>query len=104
MDIPDSINKLFGPFHQDWEADYGKFEQAIAECVRNLTRDEKAAAAEFFDMILDGRYTDDQLAEIWNNRIPGAAGVFDIESGAFWFFDQFRLKLNEMLHRNESNN
>ncbi len=104
MDVPNSINKLFGPLHQDWELDYGTFEKAVAACVRNLNRDEQVLALDFFNMILDGRYTDNQLAEIWNKRIPEAAGVFDIKSGAFWFFDQFRSKLNDTLHRNRSSN
>jgi hypothetical protein len=93
MHIPAAIDKLAGFFHQDWDIMYDSFEDIIAASVRSLTSLERQAAVEFFDELLNGKYTEDELADIWNNKIPGAAGGFDIYSGASWFFEKIRTQL-----------
>jgi hypothetical protein len=96
MKIPPAFDKLSNMFHQDWDIVFNSLDEAISESARPLTRDEKTAAKEFLDQILTGRYSDADLAEMWNET-SGGAGGFCIESGATWFLDRLRTALIESL-------
>ncbi|MBI1867667.1 MAG: hypothetical protein HYS06_05155 [Methylocystis sp.] len=102
MDIPDEFNKIGNAFHQDTLLIYKTLDDAIQASIR-MSPQKRKIAKDFFDELLSGKYSDEELAAIWN-KTPANSGGFGIaeepENGAAWFLGKIRSALESSLASN----
>lgn len=67
MDMPKAFRTFCSYFLKGMEEGYSSGEEMLRDAVVRLTSDERVAAEQYFDYILDGRYDDDQLERIWHD-------------------------------------
>jgi len=100
MNIPDAFHKIGSEFHQDTHLLYKTLDEAIMASIAEMTQQEHEVAKNFLDELLSGRYSDEDLASIWNET-PAGSGGFGLakekENGAAWFLSKIRSALESSL-------
>jgi len=67
MEMPMAFRTLCSYFLRGMEEGYSSGEEMLRDAVARLTPDERVAAEQYFDHILDGRYDDDKLERVWHD-------------------------------------
>ncbi|HEY8161304.1 MAG TPA: hypothetical protein VIF34_03425 [Methylocystis sp.] len=101
MKIPEVFDsRIRAHFHQDTFLLYRTLEDAINDSIDGLEGKKAHVILEFLDEALSGKYSDVDLATIWN-RTGAESGGFGIaeepENGASWLFGKIRDALHAQI-------
>jgi hypothetical protein len=82
MNTPEEFSYFVSCFYQGSRDEYDTDNEWIAGTLQFLDRDQKLIVQGFLDELLSGRYSDEEIGEIW--RRPGPE--FDFSTGGHRFF------------------
>jgi hypothetical protein len=81
MKIPDDFRRLCQWFYQGSRDDFATYEEWIAHAIAGVP-DEKQVIKMFLDELLNGRYSDDEIAQVWRSAGPD----YDFSTGGHRVF------------------
>ena len=71
MEVPDEIRQLVIAFYPHSEDDYATAEEWIAGTLKGFFNDrEREVIRRFLDELLSGRYSDEEIKEVWRRPYP----------------------------------
>jgi len=82
MDTPRAFHKFSGFFYPRGYEDYASVDEWIAHNIEVLPIQEKVDLKRFLDELLSGRYSDEELADVWGSTSP----VYEFRPGGHRHF------------------
>lgn len=87
MEVPYEVEQLIKGFHTGSAREYATREDWIAAHVARRNRQQKEVIRRFLDELLNGRYSDEDIQEVWQMQYPS----YDFSVGGHrWFFTRIR--------------
>jgi hypothetical protein len=82
MSVPRDIHQLFTLFYPGSRDEFPTREAWIANVVDSFNAERKEGIRKYLDELLSGRYSDDEIAQIWRSVSPS----YDFSTGGHRFF------------------
>ncbi len=101
MTIPDAFNRLANSFHQDTYLFHKSLDDAVRASVTSLTPEQMRIAKDYLDELLSGKYSREQLIDIWMTS-PAGSGGFGMPGPPERFLDRIRAALEASLAAHKS--
>lgn len=101
MTVPDAFTAIANSFHQDTFLFHNSLDSAIRGSISELTSEQMRIAKDYLDELLSGKYSREQLIDIWS-KSPAGSGGFGMPSPADGFLNRIRAALEAKLEALES--
>ncbi|WP_159730160.1 hypothetical protein [Methylosinus sp. Ce-a6] len=101
MTIPDAFNEIANSFHQDTFLFHNSLDSAIRGSISELTPEQMRIAKDYLDELLSGKYSREQLIDIWS-KSPAGSGGFGMPAPAEKFLGLIRAALETSLASRET--
>ncbi len=92
MQVPEQFKPIFRQFHQDISDVFPSAEAAVSSVVKSLQLKQNSAAKAYFDDLISGNYTSDELDSLW--RSSGAEIYFQGGDKSLIFLKMMRAMMD----------
>lgn len=82
MQIPDEFRQFCHWFYQGSRDDFATYEEWIGHAVARVDGKQKEVIRKFLDELLSGKYSDQEVAQVWRNAGPD----YDFNEGGHRIF------------------
>jgi hypothetical protein len=101
MMIPHAFLRLASSFHQDTYLFHKSLDEAVRASVMNLTPEQRLMARNYLDELLSGKYSREQLIDIWL-KSPAGSGGFGMPDPPEGFLNKIRAALESSIASRET--